>query len=87
MAALRKLAPTLERQLLRRAAGERAATELRCADCRRIPLIGERVHLYRGGKARCELCRPLRREEPLGSELVHGPAYGHCVVRVTRVAA
>jgi hypothetical protein len=36
---------------------------------------------------RCELCRPLRREEPVRSELVHGPEHGHCVVRVTRAAA
>jgi hypothetical protein len=36
---------------------------------------------------RCELCRPLRREPPVSSELVFGPEHHHCVVRVTRNTA
>ena len=79
--------PSLERELLRKGVWTRARCGHRCADCGRTPLIGERVHHYHGGALRCELCRPLRREEPVHSELVHGPEHGHCVVRVTRVAA
>jgi hypothetical protein len=80
-------APSLERELLRKGVGMRARSGHRCADCGRTPLVGERVHHYEGGPMRCELCRPLRREEPVRSELVHGPEHGHCVVRVTRAAA
>ncbi len=76
-----------ERHLLRKGVGTRARSDSRCADCDRTPLIGERVHRYHDGVMRCELCRPLRREEPVASDLVHGPAHGHCVVKVTRVAA
>lgn len=79
--------PALERELLRKGVGSRARSGHRCADCGRTPLIGERVHLYEGGRMRCELCRPLRREQPVHSELVHGPEHGHCVVRITRAAA
>ncbi len=79
--------PSLELELLRRGMGDRTRAELRCADCRRTPLIGEHVYHYENGKLRCELCRPLRRQEPVRSELVHGPEHGHCVVRITRVAA
>jgi len=77
----------LERELLRKGVGSRARAGHRCADCGRTPLIGERVHHYEGGPMRCELCRPLRREEPVRSELVHGPEHGNCVVRITRAAA
>ena len=62
-------------------------TATRCADCHRTPLVGEHVYRYEGGKLRCELCRPLRKEQPVGSELVHGPEHERCVVRITRVAA
>ena len=58
----------------------------RCADCRRTPLVGERVHRYEDGRLCCELCRPLRRDEPVGSELVLGSEHGHAV-RITRAAA
>ena len=79
--------PALELELLRRGVGDRARAGRRCADCRRTPLVGERVYHYHGGKLRCELCRPLRREEPMTSELMHGPEHGHGVVRITRAAA
>jgi hypothetical protein len=87
MPQLRSLIPALELELLRRGVGDRTRAGRRCADCHRTPLIGERIYHYDGGRLRCELCRPLRREEPVTSELVHGPEYGHCVVRITRVAA
>ena len=62
-------------------------TATQCADCHRTPLVGELVYRYVGGKLRCELCRPLRKEQPVSSELVHGPEHERCVVRITRVAA
>ena len=79
--------PALERELLRKGVGTRTRAGQRCADCSRTPLIGETVYHYSRGAMCCELCRPMRREEPVHSELVHGPEHGHCVVRVTRVAA
>jgi hypothetical protein len=79
--------PLLERELLRKGVDVRTRAGRRCADCRRTPLIGEQAYLYDGGLMRCELCRPLRRQEPVRSELVHGPEHGHGVVRITRAAA
>jgi hypothetical protein len=79
--------PTLELELLRKGVGDRTRAGRRCADCRRTPLIGERLYHYDDGRVRCELCRPLRRQEPERSELVYGPEHGHGVVRITRVAA
>jgi hypothetical protein len=83
----RQPSPELELELLRKGVGDRTKSGRRCRDCRRTPLIGERLYHYQGGELRCELCRPLRREQPVASEVVHGPAYGHAVVRITRVAA
>jgi hypothetical protein len=83
----RSFEPELERELLRRGVGHRARSGDRCADCGRAPLIGERVYHYEGGPMRCELCRPMRKEQPARSELVHGPEHGNNVVRVRRVAA
>ena len=77
---------TLEQELLRRGVDDRTRTSPRCAACRRTPLVGERVHLYEDGRLHCELCRPLRRDEPVGSELVLGSEHGHAV-RITRAAA
>jgi hypothetical protein len=78
--------PTLERELLRKGVGDRTKAGRRCADCGRTPLVGERVHHYDDGRVRCELCRPLSREEPIDSELVLGSEHGHAV-RITRAAA
>jgi len=75
------LPPALERELLRRGVGARVAAWRTCADCRRTPLVGERVYRYESGSQRCELCRPLHRDEPVADELVHNPAHGHAVVR------
>jgi hypothetical protein len=88
MALARKLdpPPSLERELLRKGVGDRTKASPRCADCGRTPLVGERIHHYDDGRLRCELCRPLRREEPIGSELVLGSEHGNAV-RITRAAA
>jgi hypothetical protein len=74
-----------ERLLLRRGVGALEAGRDRCADCGRTPLTGEHVHLYDGRRAGivCELCRPLRREEPAATELVRHCERGH-TVRITR---
>jgi hypothetical protein len=81
----------LERVLLRRGVGALEADRHRCADCGRTPLTGEHVHLYGSPTARaqavvCELCRPLRREAPVASEIVRHSEHGH-TVRLTARAA
>jgi hypothetical protein len=77
-----------ERLLLRRGVGALEADRDRCADCGRTPLTGEQVHLYDGRKGGivCELCRSLRREAPVATELVRHCEHGH-TVRLTRRAA
>lgn len=75
-------APELERQLLRRSVMALAAGRDHCDGCHRTPLVGERVHVYDGGRVLCELCRRERRESPVRSEPVHGCEHGH-TVRVT----
>ncbi|MBB4662554.1 hypothetical protein [Conexibacter arvalis] len=74
--------PDLERQLLRRSVMALAAGRDRCDGCHRTPLIGERVHVYDGGRTLCELCRRERREQPVSSQLVHGGEHGN-TVRIT----
>lgn len=81
----------LERVLLRRGVGALEADRHRCTDCGRTPLTGEHVHLYGSPPAQaqgivCELCRPLRREAPVASEIVRHAEHGH-TVRLTARAA
>jgi hypothetical protein len=75
-------APELERHLLRRSVMALAAGRDTCDGCHRTPLVGERVHVYDGGRTLCELCRRERREAPVRSESVYGMEHGH-TVRVT----
>ncbi len=77
-----------ERHLLRRGLGALEADRERCADCGRTPLTGEHVHLYDGrhGGLVCELCRTLRRESPVASEIVRHSEHGQ-TVRLTARAA
>lgn len=86
MPLLTRPARSLERELLRKGVGARAAASRRCHDCGRTPLVGERVYTYDGGRLACELCKQLRKEEPVRGELVHGPEHGHAV-RVRASAA
>jgi hypothetical protein len=80
-------AEQLERHLLRRGVGALEADRDRCADCGRTPLTGELVHLYDGGgEVVCELCRTLRRNAPVASEIVRHCEHGH-TVRLTARAA
>jgi len=81
--------PQLEKALLRRSMGEHETQRHRCVHCGRTPLTGEVVHAYAsaaGERLVCALCRPLRREEPLRSELMHAPEHERSV-RVARRAA
>ena len=70
--------PRLELALLRKSVGALAAGRMRCVHCHRTPLVGEHVHHY-GQRLVCELCRPLRREAPERSELVHSPEHKRAV--------
>ncbi len=80
----------LETVLLRRSVDDSVAARHRCAHCRRTPLVGELVHVYlaAGDEERlvCALCRPLRREPPAGTRLMHSPAHERSV-RVRERAA
>ena len=81
--------PPLEQALLRRSVGESQAHRHLCVHCHRTPLTGEVVHIYASvGEERlvCELCRPLRREAPARSQLMHAPEHERAV-RVQRRAA
>ena len=81
--------PQLEKALLKRSMGEHETRRHRCVHCHRTPLIGERVYLYdtaSGERLVCELCRPLRREPPLRSGLMHAPEHERSV-RIARRAA
>jgi hypothetical protein len=82
--AMPRLLPTLmpadlELRLLRKGVGELADTRAHCADCGRTPLTGESLHRYDAGMIVCELCRPLRRQEPLSSERVRHSEHGQAV--------
>jgi hypothetical protein len=81
-------AESLERILLRRGVGALQADRHRCADCGRTPLVGEHVHVYDDPRRPivCELCRPARREAPVGSELVRHFERGHAVRLMARAA-
>ncbi len=76
----------LERELLRKGVSALRDAVHRCADCGRVPLTGERVHVYPRGARVCELCRPRRDEAPERSErVVPGERGG--TVRLTARAA
>ena len=73
----------LERALLRKCVEGLHDDRRRCADCGRTPLIGETLYRFAGGATVCELCRPLRRGEPVGGERVRHGEHG-LTVRVRR---
>jgi hypothetical protein len=91
MASAERHVEQLERVLLRRGVGALEADRHRCTDCGRTPLIGEHIHLYGSPPARaqgivCELCRTLRREAPVASEIVRHSEHGHAVRLTARAA-
>ena len=67
--------------LLRKSVGAQAADRASCDDCGRTPLVGERVHRFRGGTLICELCRSRRDELPERSYVVHHSERGLTVRR------
>jgi hypothetical protein len=48
--------PDLTAMLLRRSLGDRAKSHASCAQCRRTPLVGERMHELDAGRLLCDLC-------------------------------
>jgi hypothetical protein len=81
--------PPSEISLMRRSVLALGAGRPRCHHCHRNPLVGERVYLYDAAGAErlvCELCRPLHREAPQRSELVHSPEHRRAVKAVARAA-
>jgi hypothetical protein len=81
--------PPTEISLLRRSLGELGAGRPRCHHCHRNPLVGERIYVYLAASAErvvCELCRPLRREPPARSEIVHSPEHRRAVKAIPRAA-
>jgi hypothetical protein len=73
--------PDLERELLRKSVGAQTAGRASCHDCGRTPLVGERVHRFRGGVLICELCRSRREDPPERSYVVHHSERGLTVRR------
>jgi hypothetical protein len=43
--------------------------------------------MYERGAILCELCRALERRAPVGSRMMHGPAFGHTMRIMDRRAA
>jgi hypothetical protein len=72
----------LERRLFSQSLDALEADRSTCADCGRTPLTGEHVHLYESPRASevvCELCRQLRRDAPVASEIVRHCEHGQTV--------
>ena len=70
--------------LLRRSVEEIASGADRCRRCRRTPLVGERVYIYKGGEMLCELCRVLKPDAPESWQLVHNTKAGDVAsIRIT----
>lgn len=81
--------PPTEISLLRHSLEALSPGRPRCHHCHRNPLVGELVHVYvatGGERVVCELCRPLRREPPQRSEVVHSPEHRRAVKAVPRAA-
>ena len=83
--------PLIEALLVRRSIGELETRRHTCVHCHRTPLVGERIYVYEGGprsagdRLVCELCRPLRREEPARTERIM-PAEHAGTIRIRRAA-
>jgi hypothetical protein len=66
--------PDLGAMLMRRCLGSLRPSGEGCAECRRIPLAGERMHELDSGRVLCELCfgaLPEDRRLAVRSERVH----------------
>lgn len=71
--------PDLNRRLLRKGVDRLAAERDTCSECRRTPLVGERVAHYANGTLACALCVPTKRGKIERVELVHHSEWGHAV--------
>ncbi len=67
--------PDLAGILLRKSMGSLDSGRRQCASCRRVPLVGERLHEMDSGRTLCELC------------VGHLPADQRHCVRIERVRA
>jgi hypothetical protein len=66
--------PDLAGMLLRRSIGSLHSSQDACAECRRTPLAGERLHELDSGRMLCQLCfgaLPEERRVAVRSERVH----------------
>ena len=66
--------PDLAGILLRRSIGSLCSSQDACAECRRTPLAGERLHELDSGRMMCQLCfgaLPEERRVAVRSERVH----------------
>jgi hypothetical protein len=66
--------PDLAAMLVRSSIGTLAQADGSCADCRRTPLAGERMHELDAGPMVCDLCfadLPEERRHAVRSERVH----------------
>jgi hypothetical protein len=77
----------LETALLRRGVDQRTAGRVKCRRCARTPLVGEKVHVYEHGEVLCELCKALRPDAPVESQMIRGPELGHSIRITDRRAA
>lgn len=73
--------PTVELSFVRASMRRLGAGRRGCLHCHRTPLMGETVFYY-GERMVCELCRPLRRDWPGRSEVVHSAEHELTVRRV-----
>ncbi len=73
-----------ELNFVRRSMRALSAARQGCLHCRRTPLIGETVFFF-DERMVCELCKPLRTDEPQRSEVVHSSEHELTVKR--RVSA
>jgi hypothetical protein len=84
-----RAAPPREISLLRTSVVALVPERPACVHCRRVPLVGELVHVYEAAGAQrhvCELCRPRHREPPARSEIVHSSEHHRAVKARTRAA-
>jgi hypothetical protein len=69
-----------ELSFVRRSMRALAGARQGCAHCRRTPLVGETIFFY-GERMVCELCRPLRRDDPERQQVVHSAEHELTVKR------
>ena len=84
---MRRVLSSFELRLLRAGVEHLEAGREDCHDCRRTPLIGERVHVFAGGEIVCALCVADHAGEPEATRSVVHSELGHAVKPAARMAA